>query len=305
MISIPGNLAEWRALATRRNILFALGVLAAGWIVVMALLPEAAPAETALVERGRFEQVVEEDGVTSIRERYTVLSPVSGVLERVQLHAGDSVGTGAVLARVRWDTLRPIRAPAAGQVLRVHREDAGPIEMGQPIMDVGNTASLEIHVDVLSTDAVNIRAGAPVTVERWGGPRPLEARVRSVEPAAATTLSALGVEEQRVRVIVDILSPHEEWSTLGDNFRVECRIVVFATDDAITVPTGALFRRGEGWALFAVRDGRAVETEVELIRRGPVESMVGAGVEPGDEVVLYPADTVTDGVRIDRIEDAR
>ena len=150
-----------------------------------------------------------------------------------------------------------------------------------------------------SSDLVEIRPGAPVRVEVGSGAPALRGAVRRVEPSGFTKVSALGVEEQRVNVIVDIVSPRGEWPSLGDGFRVDARIVVYAIDDAIKVPTGALFRDGQRWAVFAAESGVARKRLVELQRRGQREAAVASGLAPGVAVIMYPSDAIADGVRVE------
>jgi HlyD family secretion protein len=192
-----------------------------------------------------------------------------------------------------------IRAPVSGKVLRVFRESAGFVTPGADLLELGDPTDLEMVVEVLSTDAVRIHPGARVIVERWGGPGPLAGRVRLVEPAAFLKVSALGVEEQRVNVVADFIDPPEERKTLGDAYRVEARIVVWEADEVVKVPAGARFREpGGGWAVFAVRDGVARLTPVDLGRDNGLEAEVRGGLAPGDRVVLYPSDRVKDGTRV-------
>ncbi len=160
-----------------------------------------------------------------------------------------------------------VRAPVAAQVLELLQESEGAVAAGQPLLEIGNPASLEVEVEVLSTHAVKIAPGSKVILDRWGGEQTVEGTVRRVEPSGFTKISALGVEEQRVRVIVDFVSPREDWQSLGDGYRVEARFVLWEGDDILQVPTSALFRQGEGWAFFAVEGGRARVTPVETGQR--------------------------------------
>jgi len=147
---------------------------------------------------------------------------------------------------------------------------------------------------------VRIAPGAPVTIERWGGDKPLEGRVRRVEPSAFTKTSALGVEEQRTNVIIDIVSPQTEWSSLGDGYRVDARIVVYLSEDAVKVPTSALFRDGDRWAAYVDTDGTARRRSIMLSRRAGLEAAVEAGLQPGEQVIVFPSDAIRDGVRVSR-----
>jgi HlyD family secretion protein len=191
-----------------------------------------------------------------------------------------------------------VKSPVSGRVLRVIRESETPVSGGESLLEIGDPASLEIVVDVLTTDAVAIRPGAPVTIEHWGGPESLDGRVRLVEPGAFTKVSALGVEEQRVWVVIDLVSPHDRWATLGDGFRVDAAIVTEEIDDALLVPQSALFHRDGGWAVFLVRDGVAHKQPVEIAHRSTRVAAVAGGLSPGDQVVLFPPSALTDGATV-------
>ena len=191
-----------------------------------------------------------------------------------------------------------VAAPVSGLVLRVAQESETIVQPGTPLLDVGDPRDLEIVVDVLSTDAVEIRPGAEVTIVHWGGPAALSGRVRRVEPAAFTKVSTLGVEEQRVNVLIDIVSPAEQWASLGDAYQVDAQIVVFTLDDAIIIPAGALFRRGDQWKVFVVKDGRAQIRDVQLLRRSGRFAAIASGLKQDDVVIVYPGDRVASGVRV-------
>lgn len=192
----------------------------------------------------------------------------------------------------------PIRSPVDGQVLDVAHECEGPVRTGEALLEIGDPAALEVVVEVLSADAVRIESGMPVLFDRWGGSEPLRGRVRTVEPAGFTKVSALGVEEQRVRVIIDFTSPTEKWRRLGDGYRVEARFVLWHEDDVLQVPASSLFRRGEAWAVFVVESGRARLRPVTLGQRTGLEAQVVEGLGTGERVVVYPSDAVDDGVRV-------
>ena len=191
-----------------------------------------------------------------------------------------------------------ILAPVSGQVLRVFQESETVVSPGARLLEVGNPIDLEAEIDVLSADAVKVRPGDRVILEHWGGGEPLAGRVRVVEPSAFTKVSALGVEEQRVYVIVDFVDPPEKRSNLGDAYRVEARIVVWESADVLKVPAGALFRRGTQSAPYAVVRGRAEEGVVRIGNRNDTEAEVLDGLSEGERVVLYPGDRVMPGVRV-------
>ncbi|MDH3728306.1 MAG: efflux RND transporter periplasmic adaptor subunit [Myxococcales bacterium] len=191
-----------------------------------------------------------------------------------------------------------IVSPVDGQVLSVLQQSEGVVQAGTPVIEVGDPAALEIVIDVLSQDATRIKAAAAAEIVRWGGKRPLRAHVRLVEPSAFTKLSALGVEEQRVNVIIDLDEPRDAWATLGDGYRVEARISVWEDDDVLRVPASAVFRHDEHWATFVVENGDAVVRKVELGETNGLETEVVSGLEEGETVVAYPSDSVRDGVSV-------
>ena len=191
-----------------------------------------------------------------------------------------------------------IIAPLSGVVLKRHLESAQVVPPGTPLVEIGDPQRLEVVADLLSADAVKVAAGAEVLLEQWGGTQPLTGHVRRVEPAGFTKVSALGVEEQRVNVVIDLDGADEAAFALGDAYRTEVRIVVWRGADVVTVPTGALFRRGDGWAVFVVERGRARERAVRLGQRSGREAQVLDGLAAGDHVVLYPPDTLEDGAKV-------
>ena len=393
--------------STKRIFLAVLGIALLGGLA-MAFRPQPVMVEVAEVTRGPFEQVIEDDGKTRVRERYVVSAPLAGKLQRITLKAGDAVAAGMVLAAIdpsspalldarterelterlgaaeasrlraaatveraraaldqsrsdlersrklatqgfisaaqleqaeletqistreleaaryagqaaahdvavaraallqvrdgaagkpsgwRWE----VRTPVAGQVLKVMQESESVVAVGAPLLEVGQPAELEVVVDVLSTDAVQIKPGALARLLRWGRAEPLEGRVRRVEPAAFTKISALGVEEQRVNVVIDLTSPVEAWQSLGDGYKVDASIIVARLDNAVKVPVSALFRDGEQWAVFTVASGKAARRAVQLGRRGGMEAVVEKGLQPGEKVIVHPGDAVKDGARV-------
>lgn len=381
---------------------------AAAW----ALWPKPVPADFAAVARGVLEVTVEDEGVTRIRDVYTVSAPVTGKLMRAPLRVGDEVVAGdtvvaiieptmpafldvrtqrvneaaveaasaavalaeaqvrqarsqldfaeadlrrarelaerqalperalekarldAALAEaslasaratreVRRQELESARArliqpteidskaaacciqarsPVSGRVLRVVVESEQVVQAGAPLMELGDPAALEIAVDLLSRDAVRVKEGAAARIESWGGEPALAARVRRIEPSGFTKVSALGIEEQRVKTILDLVDPPERWRRLGHGFRVVARIAVWQGEDVLLVPLGALFRKGDSWAVFAVSGGRARLRTIEIGERNLHAARVVSGLSAGEEVVLHPSDRIQDGTRVARRE---
>lgn len=204
---------------------------------------------------------------------------------------------GAAAAAASGEALA-VRAPVAGQVLAVQHESAGVVQPGQPLLEVGDPRRLEVMAEVLSADAVRIRPGMPVRLTRWGGAGVLEAVVRTVEPSAFTKVSALGVEEQRVRVIAELLTPAPARTELGDNYRVQASFVLWHDPDVLQVPEAALFRRGEAWAVFVFEAGHARLREVEVGRRADLRAQILAGLEAGEVVIEHPPAEVEDGTAV-------
>lgn len=196
--------------------------------------------------------------------------------------------------------LVPVKSPVSGRVLKVIQESECVVVPGQPILEIGDPADLEIEAEILSRDAVTIRPGDSVDIEQWGGEAPLKGRVRRIEPAAFTKISALGVEEQRVIVLCDLLDPAAAAGRLGDRFRVEVRVAIWHQDDVLVAPSGALFREGNQWKTFLFRNGRAVAVAVTAGHSDGHSTEVLAGLAAGDELLLHPPDTVTDGTRVTR-----
>lgn len=390
----------------RRLRRFATGIGLAGVALALSwyLRPRPVPVDVAAARRAPLSVVVEESGVTRVKDRFVVSAPVSGSLARVSLEPGDVVSEGDAMAEIaplssplldertraeaeaRLDAARSalgqseaqvsratsardlagqelsrtrrltdsgslsaqaleqaefahrmreeelasavfgqkiakeqlrmaraalgagdggrardrrveVLAPASGRVLRVEHKSAGVVQAGAALVEVGNPEVLEVVVDLLTTDAVHVAPGTKVSVEGWGGPA-LDGKVSRVEPSGFTRPSALGVDEQRVNVVVALLAPRRDWAVLGDGFRVEARLTLWEAEAKLQVPSSAVFRHGDGWAAFRVRDARAALVPVRLGHRGEVAVEVVSGLEPGDVVVTHPGERVKDGVKV-------
>ncbi|MGB2713199.1 MAG: efflux RND transporter periplasmic adaptor subunit [Vicinamibacterales bacterium] len=391
-----------RRLLFNRRALISLAVI--GTLLAVALWPRALPVDVGTVTRGPLVVTVDEEGMTRVRDRFVVSSPVGGRVLRIELEPGDAVKRGQVVARVRAEAaplldersraeaqaaversraalgraraeeqraraalaqlqreltrirelaksrvvssqeletreadarvaeesvnaaafavraagselqaaqarLTPtntntlgrvvtVTAPVDGVVLKRMRESESVVPPGDPLLEIGDPRQLEIVSDLLSTDAVRVRPGARSIVEQWGGDKSLEARVRRVEPAGFTKISALGVEEQRVNVVLDFVSPSTASALLGDAYRVEIRIVIWEAAKVLKVPTSALFREGDLWAVYWFDAGRARRTVVELGHQTAQEAEVTSGLTEGTRVILHPGDTLADGARV-------
>ena len=391
-----------RKLLFNRRVL--IPVLVVGGLLAVALWPKTVGVELGVVSRGPLMVTVDEEGMTRVRDRFVVSSPVAGRVLRIELEPGDTVTRGQVVAHVRAETpplldertraeaqaaiesaraalgraraeeqraratlaqlqreltrirelaqnrvvsaqelesreaeakvaeesvnaavfavqaatsalqgaqarLAPptrdaagrvvsVTAPADGVVLKRLRESESVVPPGDPLIEIGDPHRLEIVVDLLSTDAVRVRRDARTIIEQWGGERQLEARVRRIEPSGFTKISALGVEEQRVNVVLDFVDPAAAWAALGDAYRVEVRIVIWEAAAVLKVPTSALFRQGEKWAVYTVEDGRARRVIVELGHQTGQEAEIVSGVAEGAPVILHPVDTLADGARV-------
>lgn len=260
--------------------------------------------EQAVRERRRVEQLVK-DGFVSPQaaEQARVMETTSAnELAAARFRAG-SAAADARAARAALMAMGegggnatvPLHSPTAGQILRIPERSERVVAPGTALMTVGDPRTLEIVIDVLSSEGVKIKPGMPVRLEGWGGPQPLEARVRLVEPLAFTKVSALGVEEQRVNIIADFVDPPQ---SLGDAYRVEARIVIWSSEGTLKIPSNALFRKGDGWAVFLAEGKRARLRAVRPGHGGPLETEILEGLAAGERVILHPSNELGDGARI-------
>ena len=389
-----------------RRIVIGAGAAALAGALVWALWPKPAAVDLAQVTRGDLLVTVSAEGVTRVREPYSVTAPIAGTVERASVSVGDTVVRGetvlavirpaepalmdarsraqaeaavneaeaalalaetnlrraltalsrsqgdleraralrasgtisqiglenaetafteasqalaaarqerdlhqATLERARAQLMTPngdegvstavrLFAPISGTVLSVADPSARPVQPGAPLMELGDLQDLDLETDLLSADAVRVSEGAQALVERWGGEGVLRAVVRRIEPAAFTRVSALGIEEQRVRLRLDFVTPPEERAGLGDRYRVFVRVVVWEGDDLLLVPQAALFRSGGGWALFRAEGGRAVLTPITVGQQAEGMAEVTGGLDESATVILYPASTLADGAAV-------
>jgi len=253
-------------------------------------------AEKGVISKGDFDKAQMEvlTANATLRSANHAVEVARYELQAAETALKYSAGTdtGDPSARV------PVKSPVTGKILQMPHECEGPVTTGQELLVVGDPTQLEVVVDLLSADAVKVKPGMKVYFDRWGGEEPLVGRVRTVEPFGFTKVSALGVEEQRVNVIADFVSPKEEWQRLGDGYRVEARFVIWEGQDVLQVPASSLFRVDDGWAVFVVANGRAHQRMVKVGQRNGLIAQIVEGVKEGEQVVNHPSDDVSDGVRI-------
>ena len=184
-----------------------------------------------------------------------------------------------------------------GVVLKVTQPSEATLPAGTALLDVGDPRQMEVLSELLTTDAVQAQPGRRVVIERWGGP-PVEGQVRRVEPAAFTKVSALGIEEQRVNVLIDVTGPPEQWQAMGDGFRVVVRVITASVDPALLVPVGALFPHGQSMAVYVLEGNRARLQPVDVGGRNDTHAWVRSGLATGQTVIVYPPSTVANGKRV-------
>lgn len=265
-----------------------------------AMLEQAeAAANRAINERDRIERLAAGGSATQQAVDMAVADANQAIAARNTAQAELAAARAALGQGTASSSAGEIvRSPVSGRILTVHRQSEGHINPGEPIMEIGDTGNLEIRVDILSQDAVRVQPGTRVIIDQWGGDHELEAVVRQVEPQGFTVISALGVEEKRVLVVSDFVTPAEERESLGSGFRVLARFVIWEDEDVLQVPTGALFRTGNGWGVFTAENGTAVMKEVTLGHRAGLAAQVLSGLSEGEIVITHPDNAVADGARI-------
>ncbi len=293
-------------------------IIFAGAAILLALLlywaffgGTGVSVETAAVKRGPMTVTVDGEGKTRARVKTTITAPVSGKMSRIRLLEGDNIPHDFPITEIdpnppvqrfpdSFDDLpnphsAKVFSPMAGRILRIFQKSEGFVAAGTPLVEVGDPDNIEIVVDILSTEAVKIPPGAPIKISDQGLPEPVKARVQLIEPQAITKISALGVEEQRVDVVGVFLSKAPRF---GDNFRVDVSIVVWETQDTLTVPSSALFRSGADWCVFVVESRRARQRTITIGQQNAQDTQVLGGLAEGDTVILHPPNQLGDGLRV-------
>jgi HlyD family secretion protein len=207
--------------------------------------------------------------------------------------------------RAGRDKLLSVTAPVDGVIVKRTQESATPVAVGQVLLEIGNPQALEIEVEVLSSDAVRLKPAGKARVLRWGGEGVLEATITRVEPGGFTKISALGVEEQRTRVILDFASPQQQWAALGDAYRVEVEFIVRQEKDVLQIASNALFRHADGWAVYRIEAGTARRTTMQPGLRAALATQVLGGLEPGQSVIMQPDDRIKEGTRVQAMNAAK
>jgi HlyD family secretion protein len=243
------------------------------------------------LDKAKFDAESNEASLASAKAQVQVWQSVRGSL------AARLIDPSSEVARSDPACCIQLRAPVSGRVLKIIQESEAAVQAGTPLMEIGNPLDLEVVADLLSSDAVQVKVGAPVRIDGWGGTS-IRGKVVRIDPAGFLKVSALGIEEQRVRVTIDFAGPPEAWSRLGHDYRVIVHVVIWSADDALTVPISALFRKGDDWAVFAVENGRALTAIVKIGHRNNRVAEVLGGLTAGSLVVLHPSDRIADGVRV-------
>ncbi len=259
-----------------------------------ALARTNAIAERAL-EKARFDVRINEAALASAQAQLEVRRSERGTV------AARLIDPSTAAPEKSSGCCIQLRAPVTGVVLRIIQDSEAVVPAGAPLIEIGDPLDLEVIADLLSTDAVQITAGASVRIDGWGG-SPIQGRVIRVDPAGFLKVSALGIEEQRVRTTIDFVDPSEAWSRLGHDYRVIVHVTVWKDEQVLRVPVGSLFRKGDEWAVFSVRDGRARTTLVKIGHRNSRSAEILSGLVEGGRVVLHPSDRIRDGVAVSERE---
>ncbi len=254
----------------------------------------------ALAERGLVSTQIEEQSALAVAtaQRSVDVASATLTMRRQDLASARAALIEGTEGPSSGQCCANVPSPTAGEVLAVLTESEQVVQPGTPLMELGDPTNLEVAVDVLSTDAVRIAPHAAATIEGWGG-ETLRAEVKSISPTAFTKVSALGIEEQRTEVVLNLLDPPQKWARLGHGFRVIAKIVVWDGKNRVLVPIGALFRQGGAWAVFTVDNGKASLRTIDLGQRNSSFAEVRAGLEPGESVITHPADTIADGISVE------
>lgn len=282
------------------KIALGIGIAAVAALAYLAGAPRPVEVEIATVKRAPFREVIKSDGVLRSKKRHIVPAFAEGDIKRVDLKVGDAVRKGQPITELYWDIkYEPVKSPIGGVISKVFRESAGPIHRGEPIVEVVDPSQLEVVAELLTTDAARVRVGNPAAVDGWGEGQALSASVARVSKAGFVKQSALGVEEEKTEVTMELKSiPQNVLSRVGSTFHVDVSIEISRHENVLVMPIGALFRDGANWSVYRIVSGRAVRTNINPVGRGSGEVMLDGGIGEGDQIVVFPGDLVKDGTRV-------
>lgn len=274
-------------------------ILVASYLVMK---PKPVLVETALLQSGVFDETLAMDGKVRSRNKKTVYATAAGNLQALQLKLGDLVKKGQPITRLEWDRTTSIQSPMDGVLTKIYRDSAGPIARGEPIFEVSDVDDLEVVSEILTPDAVRLQLGSEAKILNWGGEGELHAKISQVSKAGSVKVSALGVEEERTEVKLKFEAmPVQLKEKLGDNYHVDVVFLISREKQVLTVPLGALFKRGDSWAVYVVQDGRALAKDIQISKRNERQAVVVLGLSEGEEVLLFPGDKIRDGVSVKSI----
>lgn len=269
--------------------------------IYILMRPKTISVEIYEVRLGNFEETFSADGKIRASIRQTVYAYATGSIGNLDIRVGDIVSKGQSVGTLEWDMFQPVKVPMDGVISKVYRDSAGPILRGEPLFEVSSLSKIEVVADVLTPDAIRLKMNGEAWVQNWGGVEDLEARIVQISRAGAVKMSALGVEEERADVKLEFVRvPKEFKSKLGDNYHVDVLFVVSRETNVLSVPLGALFKNGETWAVYVVRQGKARLQEVNISKRNNRFAMVTQGVTAGDQVILFPGDKIFEGATVRR-----
>lgn len=273
--------------------IIALVALIAVWLLVRTPRAE---VDIITVTKGPFIESLRIDGTVRSKTNMTVSAFATGDLEQVPWKVGEALKKGQIITHLNWDYRKPVTSPLTGVISKIYRESAGPIARGEPILDVIDPQNLEIFAEALTTDATKVPLGAKVHVSGLGTGETLQATVVRISQAGFVKMSALGIEEERTEIVMAFQkNPPPK---IGNNFHVELEIEISNNEEALQIPLGALFKDGQRWAVYLVQDGRARLRHVTVLKRSATSALLSSGLEPGEQVVLFPSDKVADGVKV-------
>jgi HlyD family secretion protein len=269
-------------------------------LIYFIFAPQAIEIEAAKVRIRLFKVTLRADGILRSKERYTVPAFADGDIKRVTLKVGDSIKKDDLITELFWDIkYEPLRAPVSGVISKVHRESSGPIRRGDPIVEIIDPTQLEVVAELLTTDAVRLPQGAIAWIDDWSGGPPIRAKVSRISKAGFTKQSALGVEEERTEVTANLVdAPPQVLDRLGSSFHVDVTFEISQSNNALTIPVGALFRDGSTWAVFVAENGRARKRTVNVLAIGSEDASLLSGVTEGEIVLVYPGDLIKDNTPV-------